>query len=108
MSKTSIGCFFPNGIKLESTTVVKVSGADVVEGEAVELVSDDAGVKTVKALTDGAKLFGVMTDATKVDQNGDCFNVGLVNIDAIVLADGIKPLDLTQDANPRIILKSEV
>jgi len=103
-----IGCFFPNGIRLESTTVVKVSDADVVAGEAVELVSEVAGVKTVKALTDGAKLYGVMTDNTAVDQNGDCFNVGPINIDTIVLPDAIKPLDLTQAANPRIILKGEV
>ena len=103
----NIGCAFPNGIGLENTVVVKVE-ADVVAGNPVELVSDENNVKTVKLLTDGALLYGVMTDDTKVDQTGDCFNVGLINVDALILPDGIKPLDLTDAANKKLILKSEV
>jgi hypothetical protein len=108
MAKVDLGCLFPcrgcNGYTTEKVVVE----ADIKAGMPVEKVSEANGVMTVKLLTDVTKIEGVMVYNAKAGKGGDTMVSGQVNIDAIVMPDGMKAIDLTNDANQRLIFRREV
>ena len=105
--KKDLGCAFPCMNCAGFSTEKVIAEADIDALTAVEFVSKNAkGVSTVKALTAGDKLWGVVTYDAKAGQGVDCMNAGQINIDGINVA--VSPISLTNDENKNLILKREV
>lgn len=108
MPSVDLALLFPARGDTGYTTIKATFQEEVKAGEPLEFVSKTNGHVTLKKLTIATKFYGVAVYDVPAGQKGDAMNAGHVNVDALIMPDGLKAIDLTTDANERLILRQEV